>query len=448
MTTDVELRATKPDEESLRRHAFYQGKMQVVPKCPIEDARDFAYWYTPGVAAPCRAIQADPSRVYELTNKANSIAVVSDGSRVLGLGNIGPHVGLPVMEGKALLFKYLGGVDAVALCLATQEAEDFVRTVQLLEPAFGGINLEDIAQPRCFRVLEKLRKTMAIPVWHDDQQGTATALLAGLIGALKVVEKRIDSVRIAMIGMGAANVATYRLLKAYGVNPAQIVACDSRGTLHRDRRDIEEQQAEFAEKWMVCQESNPERVTGGIEQALRGADVCVAFARSDPKLVDPMWIRGMARDAIVFACANPEPEIWPWDAKAAGARIVATGRSDLPNQLNNSLVFPAIFRGTLDARAITISDDMALAAAIELARCAEEYGLKEDAILPGMSDWQIVPRIATATALKAQELGLAGVTQTREEYMASATQRILDSRRTVRVLMREDVITRMPAVTP
>jgi len=434
------VHASTLDEESVRLHAFYQGKMQVVPKCPISDAGDLAYWYTPGVAAPCRAIQADPSRVYQLTNKANLIAVVSDGSRVLGLGNIGPHAGLPVMEGKALLFKYLGGVDAVALCLATQDAAEFVRAVQLLEPAFGGINLEDIAQPRCFRVLEELRKTMAIPVWHDDQQGSATALLAGLIGALKVVGKQSGSIRIAMIGMGAANVATYRLLKAYGIDPAQIVACDSRGTLHRRRHDIEEQQVTFAEKWSVCRESNPEEVTGGIPQALQGADMCIAFARSDPKLIQPEWIRTMAKDAIVFACANPAPEIWPWDAKAAGARIVATGRGDFPNQLNNSLAFPAIFRGTLDARAATISDEMALAAAMELARCAEERDLTEDAILPGITDWHVVPRVAAATAMKAQELGLARVIRTREEYLESAIHRISESRRMLTVLTREGVI--------
>jgi len=444
---ELEVYASKPDDESLRLHAFYQGKMQVVPKCPISDAGDFAYWYTPGVAAPCRAIQADPSRVYELTNKSNLIAIVSDGSRVLGLGNIGPHAGLPVMEGKALLFKYLGGVDAVALCLATQDAQEFVRTVQLLEPSFGAINLEDIAQPRCFRVLEELRKTMAIPVWHDDQQGSATALLAGLIGALKVVGKHIDSIRIAMVGMGAANVATYQLLKAYGVNPAQIIACDSCGTLHRGRGDIDDQQIDFAEKWVVCRESNPDCVRGGIQQALRGADVCIAFARSDPKLIDPAWVRAMAKDAIVFACANPMPEIWPWDAKAAGARIVATGRSDFPNQLNNSLVFPGIFRGTLDARAATISNDMALAAAMELARCAEESGLTEDAILPGMTDSWVVPRVAAATAMRAQELGLALIMRTRDDYIESATHRISDSQRMLKVLMREGVIAERPAAT-
>jgi len=443
---DRKMPTRTADEESLRLHAFYRGKMQVAPKCPIANTGDFASWYTPGVAAPCRAIQADPSKVYEFTNKSNLIAIISDGSRVLGLGNIGPHAGLPVMEGKALLFKYLGGVDAVALCLATQDQAEFVRGVQLLEPAFGAINLEDIAQPRCFRVLDALRQTMTIPVWHDDQQGSATALLAGLIGALKVAGKSIESVRIAMVGMGAANFASYRLLKAYGVNPAQIIACDSRGTLHRDRYDIEERDVDLAEKWTVCVESNPERVTGGIEQALRGADVCIAFSRSDPKLIKPEWIRAMAKDAIVFACANPEPEIWPWDAKAAGARIVATGRSDFPNQLNNSLVFPAVFRGILDAQAVTISDEMALAAAMELAACAEEQGLREEKILPTMADWDVVPRVAAATATRAEELGLARVSHTRHEYLESATQRIAESRRMLQVLMREGVIAEKPSL--
>jgi len=416
------------DEEAVRLHAVYQGKIQVAPKCPIRNLTDFAYWYTPGVAAPCRKIQTDVSRVYEFTNKSNLIAVLSDGSRVLGLGNIGPHAGLPVMEGKALLFKYLGGVDAVAISLGTQDEDELVRTVQLLEPSFGGINLEDIAQPRCFRVLERLRETMTIPVWHDDQQGSATAVLAAFINALKMTGKTIGSVRIAMIGMGAANIATYRLLKAYGVNPAQIVACDSQGTLHRNREDLERRQTEFREKWIVCRETNPE-LLGGIQQALHGADVCIAFTRPIPGLIQAEWVREMAKDAVVFACANPAPEIWPQDAKQAGARIVATGRGDFPNQLNNSLVFPGIFRGTLDARASTITDEMAIAAALELARCAEELGLSDDAILPTMADWQVVPRIAAATAVKAQELGLTRITHTRDQYIEGATRRILESRR-------------------
>ena len=421
------MEAAKPSAESLRLHSLYRGKVQMAPKCPIRGQADFSYWYTPGVAAPCLAIRDDPQKVYELTNKANVIAIVSDGSRVLGLGNIGPHAALPVMEGKALLFKYLGGVDAVPICLGTQDQREFIRAVQLLEPAFGGINLEDIAQPRCFRILDELRNTMKIPVWHDDQQGTSVALLAGLIGALKVVGKTISSIRIAMIGMGAANFAVYRLLKAYGVDPAQIVACDTKGTLHSGRDDI--QQAGFAEKWLVCRETNREGVKGSIEQALRGADVCIAFACSDPSLIKPAWVRSMAKDAIVFACANPEPEIWPWDAKEAGARVVATGRSDLPNQLNNSLVFPGIFRGTLDARASRISDEMAMAAALELARCAEERGLTAGSILPSMADWQFVPRVAAATAMKAQEMGLTSVRRSREDYIESASRRILESRR-------------------
>ena len=425
-------------EEALRLHALYCGKTQIAPKCPIHDARDFSYWYTPGVAAPCRAIACDTEKVWEYTNKSNLIAIVSDGSRVLGLGNIGPLAGLPVMEGKALLFKYLGGVDAVAICLGTQNQQEFIRTVQFLEPSFGAINLEDIAQPRCFRILDELRRTMAIPVWHDDQQGSATALLAGLIGALKVAGKRIDSIRIAMIGMGAANFATYRLLKAYGVSPAQIVACDSRGVLHRNRQDLEEHREDCREKWSVCVETNPEAVTGGIEQALRGADVCIAFACSEPGVIQPAWIRAMARDAIVFACANPEPEIWPEDAKAAGALVVATGRGDFPNQLNNSLVFPGIMRGTLDARASTITDEMAIAAALELACCAEERGCREDAILPKMDDWRIVPRVAAATALKAQEQGLARVIRSREEWIHLATERVRESHRISEALVRAE----------
>jgi malate dehydrogenase (oxaloacetate-decarboxylating) len=416
-------------KEAIRLHRLYRGKIQIAPKCPVRDASDFTWLYTPGVAAPCRAIQANPAEAYELTNKANLIAIVTDGSRVLGLGNIGPLAGLPVMEGKSLLFKYLGGVDAVPLCLATQDEDEFVRAVELIEPSFGGINLEDIAQPRCFRVLERLRRTLKIPVWHDDQQGSATAVLAGLLNALKLVGKTLASVRIAMIGMGAANVATYRLLKAAGASSSGIIACDSCGTLHRNRCDIAEKQSEFQEKWAVCLETNPAAVTGGIEAALRGADVCIAFARSDPELIQPRWIRAMARDAIVFACANPEPEIWPHDAKAAGARIAATGRSDFPNQVNNSLVFPGVFRGTLDARATRISDEMALAAARELALCAEERGLSDDNILPRMEDERMVARVAAAAALKAQEQGLARVTRTREEYMESAVRRVLAARR-------------------
>ncbi|MBI1900338.1 MAG: NADP-dependent malic enzyme [Planctomycetia bacterium] len=427
-------------EESLREHRHYRGKMQTVPKCPIRDRRDFAIWYTPGVAAPCKAIQAQPEEVYELTNRGNTVAVVSDGTRVLGLGNIGPEAGLPVMEGKALLFKYLGGVDAVALCVRTRSAEELIAVVRALEPSFGGINLEDISQPKCFRILEMLRKSMEIPVWHDDQQGSATVALAALTGALAVVDKRLGSVRIALVGMGAANFPTYRLLVRAGADPGRIVACDSRGTLHEGRADIDERQQELAEKWLVCRQSNAARVTGGIAEALAGADVCIAFSRPGPGTIRPEWVGAMAKDAIVFACANPVPEIWPAEALAAGARIVATGRSDFPNQVNNSLVFPGVFRGALDVRARTISDDMALAAAGALAAAAEERGLREDRIVPAMDDLEVVARVATATGAQAQAERLARRPMPREKLFQVALETIRAARRTAETLAREGLL--------
>jgi malate dehydrogenase (oxaloacetate-decarboxylating) len=400
-------RAERPAAEALRLHPFYRGKVQVAPKVPVRSAEDWAIWYTPGVAAPCRAIAARPDAVWEHTNRGNTVAVVSDGTRVLGLGDIGPEAGLPVMEGKALLFKLLGGVDAVPLCLGTKDPEELVRAVEWLAPSFGAVNLEDIAQPKCFRVLARLRARLPIPVWHDDQQGTATVVLAALENALHVAGKRLETARIALIGLGAANVATWRLLRARGVDPAAVVACDSRGTLHRGRRDVEARQEEYADKWRVCRETNPERTEGGIEAALRGADVCIAFSRPGPAVIDPAWVRGMARDAVVLACANPTPEIWPWQAREAGARVVASGRSDLPNQVNNSLAFPGLFRGALDVRSRALSDGMALAAAGALAARARALGLGEEGILPRMDDPEAHVQVALAAARTAQREGLA-----------------------------------------
>jgi malate dehydrogenase (oxaloacetate-decarboxylating) len=437
-------RAKQPSDDAMRLHPFYRGKMQTVPKCAIRGFEDFAIWYSPGVAAPCRAIQADPELVYSHTNKANIIAIVTDGTRVLGLGDIGPEAGLPVMEGKAMLFKYLGGVDAVPICLRTKDPDELIRTVKLLEPAFGGINLEDIAQPKCFRILDTLRAEMGIPVWHDDQQGTATGLLAGFLNALAVVAKDTGRVKVAMIGMGAANVAGYRLLTANGVDPGAVVACDSQGTLHKGRRDIEERQDAFRDKWRVCRESNAEGVVGGIAEALRGADVCIAFSTSGPEIIRPEWVRAMARDAIVFACANPVPEIWPWDAKEAGARIVATGRSDFPNQLNNSLVFPGLFRGALDVRARTISDEMAAAVARELARIAQERSIHDEYILPRMDEWDAFPRVAAAAGMTAQAQGIARLRASREQLEEGARKVMREARETVQVLMREGLIPAPP----
>lgn len=439
-------KAKKPSEDALRLHPFYHGKVATVAKCAVRGFQDFAIWYTPGVAAPCRAIAQNPELVFEHTNKANVIAVVSDGTRVLGLGDIGPEAGLPVMEGKALLFKYLGGVDAVPLCLDTKDADDIIRTVKLIQPAFGGINLEDISQPKCFRVLDNLRADpgMRIPVWHDDQQGTATVLLAGLINALKLVGKSMSEVKIAMVGFGAANVATLRLLRASGASMSKLVAVDSKGILHSDRKDIEKEQERFPDKWRVCLESNAENRKGGVGEALRGADVCIAFSKPGPGTIKPEWVRSMAKDAIVFPCANPVPEIWPWEAKEAGARIVATGRSDFANQLNNSLGFPGIFRGTLDVRARTITDEMCLAAAKELAQCAEDRGIHDEYIAPTMDEWEVFPREAVAVAMKAQEQGVARLTATREELYAKASETIKAARDQVQVLMEQGLIAQAP----
>ena len=437
---DLLAKASKPAEEALRLHAYYKGKMQTMPKCAIRSLEDFSIWYTPGVAAPCKAIQADPDLIYDYTNKANTIAVVSDGTRVLGLGDIGPGAGLPVMEGKAMLFKYLGGVDAVPICLGTKDPDELIRTVRLLSPSFGAINLEDIAMPKCFRILRELQATSQIPIWHDDQQGTGTVLLAAMINALTVVGKEMSRVRIAMIGMGAANVPTYRFLTASGADPSCIIACDAGGILGPHRLEYERDPA-FAEQWKVCLESNPAGVRGGIEEALRGADVCVAFSAGG--VIKPEWVKGMAPDAIVFACANPIPEIWPWEAKEAGARIVATGRSDFPNQVNNSLGFPGIFRGTLDVRARTITDEMCYAAADALASHIGDK-LASNHILPTMDDWEIFPREAAAVAMKAQEQGVARLERSYDELYHNASNIIRRSRELTQMMMHKGFIEEAP----
>jgi malate dehydrogenase (oxaloacetate-decarboxylating) len=447
MPTNDELarQAMQSSEEALRLHPIYRGKVQLIPKCPVRGFADFSIWYTPGVAAACKAIQANPASSYDFTNRANSIAVISDGTRVLGLGDIGPEAGMPVMEGKALLFKYLGGVDAFPLCLGTKDPEELVRTVQILEPSFGGINLEDISQPKCFAVLDRLRESLRIPVWHDDQQGTATVTLAALINALKVVGKNLDSVRLALIGIGAANVAFYRLLLASGVNPHAIIACDRQGSLHRGRKDLEQGQDWCWDKWEICCQSNGDQVRGGIETALRHADACIAFAASGPQVIRPEWISKMAKDPIVFACANPIPEIWPWEAKQAGARIVATGRGDFPNQVNNSLGFPGIFRGALDIQATTITDEMALAAAMEIA-VATGNELHEERIVPRMDEWEIYPRIAAATAMEAQAQQVARRNLSYSQALDLATKTIAHAREMTHALMRDGFIAPPPEI--
>ncbi len=432
-------KAKKPAEDAMFMHQFYKGKMETTLKCTVRDFDDFAIWYTPGVAAPCRDIHANPEMVYEHTSKANTILVVSDGTRVLGLGDIGPKAGLPVMEGKALLFKFLGGVDAVPIMLDTKDPDEIIKTTLMMQPAYGGVNLEDIAQPKCFRVLDELREKAEIPVWHDDQQGTATVTLAGLVNALKIVDKKKEDVSIAFIGSGASNVACSRLIFGWGVDPAKCFMVDSKGILGPHRKDIEAVKADFKDKWKLCETTNAEGREGGIPEAMKGVDVVIALSRPGPETIKKDWVRDMASDAIVFACANPIPEIWPWEAKDAGARIVATGRSDFPNQVNNSLGFPGIFRGTLDVRASTITDEMCFAAAEAL---ADQIGdkLSEDQILPNMDDWEVYPREAAAVAMKAIEQGIAKIHLTYDEAYELATEVIARSREQTRLMMEHGLI--------
>ncbi len=427
--------AKKPAADALRLHPFYRGKIQTALRASVRSVDDFAIWYTPGVAAPCKAIAQDRSLVYEYTSKWNTVAVVSDGTRVLGLGDIGPEAGLPVMEGKALLFKYLGGVDCVPITLDTKDPDKIIETVLILQPAFGGINLEDIAQPKCFRILDTLRERAHIPVWHDDQQGTAAVTLAGMINAAKIVGKKLSDMRIAFIGAGAANVACSRLLFAYGVEPGNCLMVDVDGILGKHRRDIALRKAEFVQQWHLCQITNDDEIRGGIPEAMRGADAVIAFSTPGPDVIKPEWVRSMARDAIVFAAANPIPEIWPWEAQEAGAAVVATGRCDFPNQVNNSLGFPGIFRGALDVRATTITDEMAIAAAEALADMVPPDKLSTEHILPTMEDWEIFPREAAAVAAKAVEQGVATLPCTYEEEFERASTIIRQARDMTKTLM-------------
>jgi len=437
-------KAKKPSADAMILHPFYRGKVETVLKCPVRSFSDFAIWYTPGVAAPCRAIAADPELVYEYTNKWNTVIVVSDGTRVLGLGDIGPKAGLPVMEGKALLYKYLGGVDAIPIMLNTRDPEAIINTVLMLQPAFGGVNLEDIAQPKCFYILDTLREKAEIPVWHDDQQGSATVTLAALMNALKVVRKRKEDVKIAFIGCGSSNVAVSRLVFGWGVNPAHCCMVDTKGILGKHRTDLEVRKAAFKNKWKLCNITNAEGRQGEIPDAIRNADVVIAMSKSGPDVIRPEWIRTMAKDAIVFTCANPVPEIWPWEAKDAGAVVVATGRSDFPNQVNDALGFPGIFRGTLDVRARTISDEMCYTAAEALASHVGD-SLSADHILPSMDDWEVFPREAAAVAVKAQEQGLARIAITYEQELENARRIIKRSRDLTRMMMDQGFIAEAPA---
>ncbi len=436
-------KAKKPAQIAPAMHRFYEGKMQVMPKCAITGPADFSIWYTPGVAAPCREIQANPDKSFELTNRWNSVAVVTDGTRVLGLGDIGPEAAMPVMEGKAMLFKYLGGVDAFPICLRTKDPDEIVRTCELLEPSFGGINLEDIEKPKCFYTLEKARDKLNIPVWHDDQQGTATVILAGLINSFKIVGKKPKETLITLIGAGSANIRTAYVLKRWGVKPGNIIMVDTKGIVHKNRKDITKEEDPW--KYELTQITNSEGRTGDIADAFKGVDAVVAASKQGPGTIKPEWVKTMADKAILFACANPIPEIWPWEAEEAGACIVATGRNDFPNQVNNSLGFPAIFRGVLDVKAKTVTDDMCIAAAQELAKFAEERGMSEKDILPRMEEWEVFPREAVACALKSIEQGVARVKPSRQELYERASAIIRNARESTELLMKKGLIKALPS---
>ena len=432
-------RAMKWKAISLKLHSFYKGKLTVIPKVPIRGIEDFSWTYTPGVAEPCNKIRENKDLSFEYTGRWNYVAIVSDGSRVLGLGNIGPEAGLPVMEGKALLFKYLGGVDAFPLVTNASKADELIQFLKWIEPNFGGINLEDIAKPKCFEVLEKGRKELSIPLWHDDQQGTATVVYAGLKNALKLVGKKLSEVKIAFIGFGAANKKTAEILMLAGAKPENMYIVDSKGMLGPHRRDVINT---YKEWWAL--NTNPDGRVGGIENAVKGVDVIIAMSRPGPGIVKKEHIKMMNDDPIVFALANPIPEIWPWEAKEAGAKIVATGRSDFSNQINNSLSFPAIFRGVLDVRARTITDEMCIAAGDAIAEFAEKRGISEDYIIPKMDEWELYPYEAATVAVKAIELGLARVKTTWGEEYERAKEIIRTSIEMLNLLMKHGFIKPIP----
>lgn len=374
------------NEKALMMHEKWNGKLETVSKTPVKSREDLAIAYTPGVAEPCKVIAQDKEAAYKYTMKANTVAVISDGSAVLGLGNIGPHAAMPVMEGKAVLFKEFGGVNAVPICLDTQDTEEIIKTVTYLAPAFGGINLEDISAPRCFEIEERLKAALDIPVFHDDQHGTAIVVLAGIINALKVVGKKKEDCKVVVNGAGSAGVAITKLLLTYGFS--NIIMCDKVGIVSKSTEGLNWMQQKMAEV------TNPDGETGTLADALKGADIFVGV--SAPNIVTPDMVSSMNRDSILFAMANPVPEIMPDAAKAAGARIVGTGRSDFPNQVNNVVAFPGIFKGALEGRATQITEEMKLAAAEAIAGLVPDEELGDDNIMPEAFNPKVAELVAEA----------------------------------------------------
>jgi len=384
-------------EESLKLHEEKQGKISVVSKVKVETRDDLSLAYTPGVAEPCRKIHEDQENVFKYTSKGNLVAVVTDGTAVLGLGDIGPMAGLPVMEGKAILFKEFADVDAFPICVDSKDVDEIVNVVRLIAPTFGGINLEDIGAPRCFEVEEKLKKLIDIPVFHDDQHGTAIVVLAGVINALKVVDKKLEDLKVVINGAGAAGTAIAKLLLSSGVK--NLIAVDKVGILYRGMEKIDDAKEALAEI------TNPDNIKGNLSDALVGADLFVGV--SAPGILKPEMVKSMNRDSIIFAMANPTPEIMPDEAKAAGARVIGTGRSDFPNQVNNVLAFPGIFRGALDVRAREINEEMKLAAAYAIANYIKDEDVNENNVIPSALDKNVAVKVAEAIAKAARDSGVA-----------------------------------------
>jgi len=431
-------------ELSLAAHKFYGGKVQFLPKAGVYGFNWFNVWYTPGVSKISTTIRDDNLSSFDVSNRGNMVAVVSDSTRVLGDGDVTPPGGLGVMEGKAYLMKYLAGIDAVPLCVNSynkdgeHDPDKIIDFVKMLEPSFGAVNLEDISQPNCYKVLDTLREESDIPVWHDDAQGTGSVTVAGLINALRIVDKDISDIKIVLYGAGASNATIARLILQAGADPENVILFDSRGALHKDRDDIKADQR-FYRKWELCEQTNPKKVND-IEDAMKGADVLIALSKPGPDTVKPEWIRAMGTKPIVFTCANPVPEIYPYAAKEAGAYIVATGRGDFPNQVNNSLGFPGILKGALLVRARGVTDKMAVTASYSMANYAEKKGINPDYIMPKMDETDMFAYEAADVAMEAIKNGVARVETDWDTVYDRTLQDIGQTRQTIDMMMEKDFI--------
>jgi len=429
-------------------HKFYHGKIEIVPKAPVLGFNWFNVWYTPGVSKVSIDIRDNNDASYELTNRGNFVAVVSDSTRVLGDGDCTPPGGLGVMEGKAFLMKYLGGIDAVALCVDSRnekgehDPERIIQFVKMVQHSFGAVNLEDISQPNCYRVLDVLREECDIPVWHDDAQGTACVTLAGLVNALKLVGKKLNEVKIVFFGAGASNTTIARLVITDGGDPERMILFDTKGSLHVGRDDIKAD-PRFYRKWELCEKTNPKKVKD-IEEAMKDADVLISLSTPGPDTVKQSWVKLMGKKSIVFACANPVPEIYPYAAKEAGAYIVATGRGDFPNQVNNSIGFPGILKGALIVRSRKITDAMAITAAHSLADFGERRGINPEDIVPKMDEANVFPVEAADVAMQAIKDGVARINMTRDEAYRIAKKDIEHARAVTKSLVDTDFIAKPP----